>query len=60
MSTVQHHHSPEWLEGMAAARKGASHEMNPYFSGGEQTFQSRLWSDGFWYGRRDLDGEVSA
>lgn len=60
MSTIQHHHSPEWLQGMAAARQGASHEENPFLDGPEQTLRSRQWSDGYWYGRRDLDGEVSA
>lgn len=54
------HKSLEWKEGFDAGRSGANHEENPYLDGGEQTQQSRLWSDGFWYARRDLDGETTA
>jgi ribosome modulation factor len=48
----------EWNEGFKAGRAGFSHEENPYFNGGEQTAQSRLWSDGYWYARRDINGET--
>lgn len=59
-NTKEHNRTPEWLEGMTAARKGAHSESNPYLDGDVQTFQSRLWSDGYWWGRRDLEGECSA
>jgi hypothetical protein len=57
-NTKHHNSTPEWLEGLTAARKGAHPETNPYLDGGMQTFQSRLWSDGFEWGRiiLDLDG----
>jgi hypothetical protein len=55
MNMTNHMHAPEWLEGVSAAKKGAAEYENPYIDGGEQTYQSRLWSDGLLYGREQIE-----